>query len=334
MQGFDQAFVFDEFLKSANQAFVNALTKFLLPDGDKQKGPMVEALRAVIMTPSLTKLRQGDFSDWTTSWNYTELAADQPAVHLWVQILDIFEGAGQSGVNSFYGQLTAAVASCNPNKGGTYTEVDSQLRHVLTQLVTASGGNAQKMADTLQAEMRLEAMRRLRRNPAEGKAWSDAIAIVVRAQASNRGVLTMAQTDEAARAARSLIEQGQGADPNQGNAKTKTKHDEILRVLKSMIKGKKASGTSDRPDCSICGKKHAGGAAACWQRPSGGTTAFPWLADDRDSRPLCEALAAQGVLLAPGDCFGHPGHMRIGFAQQAEDFDIALARIAAALDRL
>ena len=40
------------------------------------------------------------------------------------------------------------------------------------------------------------------------------------------------------------------------------------------------------------------------------------------------------VLLAPGDCFGHPGHMRIGFAQQAEDFDIALARIAAALDRL
>ena len=79
--------------------------------------------------------------------------------------------------------------------------------------------------------------------------------------------------------------------------------------------------------------KDSGGALA-WVRPSGGTTAFPWLADDRDSRPLCEALATQGVLLAPGDCFGHPGHMRIGFAQQAEDFDIALARIAAALDQL
>ena len=63
-----KAFVFDEYLRSANQAFVNALTKFLLPDGDKQKGPMVEALRAVIMTPSHTKLRQGDFSEWTTSW--------------------------------------------------------------------------------------------------------------------------------------------------------------------------------------------------------------------------------------------------------------------------
>ena len=62
-----KAFVFDEYLRSANQAFVNALTTFLLPEGDKQKGPMVEALRAAIMTPSHTKLRQGDFSDWATS---------------------------------------------------------------------------------------------------------------------------------------------------------------------------------------------------------------------------------------------------------------------------
>ena len=37
-----------------------------------------------------------------------------------------------------------------------------------------------------------------------------------------------------------------------------------------MIKGKKPSdSTSERQDCSICGKKHAGGAAACWQRPGG-----------------------------------------------------------------
>ena len=125
------------------------------------------------------------------------------------------------------------------------------------------------MADTLQAEMRLDAMRRLRRNPSEAKAWGDAIALVVRAQAKNRGILTLDQTEEAARAARSLIEQGQGADPALGNSKTKTKHDEILRVLKSMIKSKKVSGPSEREECSIRGKKHAGGAAACWQRPGG-----------------------------------------------------------------
>ncbi|QGP79740.1 pyridoxal phosphate-dependent aminotransferase [Sphingobium sp. CAP-1] len=71
-----------------------------------------------------------------------------------------------------------------------------------------------------------------------------------------------------------------------------------------------------------------------WVRPDGGTTAFPWLADGRDSRPFCQALAAQGVLLAPGDCFGHPAHMRLGFAQQAEGFDVAAGRIAAALAAL
>ena len=74
--------------------------------------------------------------------------------------------------------------------------------------------------------------------------------------------------------------------------------------------------------------------ALAWVRPSGGTTAFPWLVDGQDSRPLCEALAKQGVLLAPGDCFGHPDHMRIGFAQQAEGFEVALARFGETLDRL
>ena len=32
---------------------------------DKQKGAMVEALRAAVITPEYTRLRQGDFQDWT-----------------------------------------------------------------------------------------------------------------------------------------------------------------------------------------------------------------------------------------------------------------------------
>lgn len=71
-----------------------------------------------------------------------------------------------------------------------------------------------------------------------------------------------------------------------------------------------------------------------WVRPQGGTTAFPWLADGRDSRPLCEALAGRGVLLAPGDCFGHPAHMRVGLTQQADGFDRAVAYLADALAQL
>ena len=109
-QGQYKDYVFDQFLRSANLAFVDAITEFLLPDGNNQNGPMVEALRAVISTPAHTKLRQGDFSDWLTSWRSNNLAADQPDVHLWVHVLEFFEGVGQSGVNSFYSQLTAAVA--------------------------------------------------------------------------------------------------------------------------------------------------------------------------------------------------------------------------------
>jgi aspartate/methionine/tyrosine aminotransferase len=51
-----------------------------------------------------------------------------------------------------------------------------------------------------------------------------------------------------------------------------------------------------------------------WVKPAGGTVAFPWFRDGRDSRPFCEALAARGVLVAPGDCFAMPDHMRVGFA--------------------
>jgi len=71
-----------------------------------------------------------------------------------------------------------------------------------------------------------------------------------------------------------------------------------------------------------------------WTPPRGGTTAFPWFGDGRESRPFCETLADAGVLVAPGDCFGHASHMRIGFAQQADRFDVAIERITALVSRL
>jgi aspartate/methionine/tyrosine aminotransferase len=58
--------------------------------------------------------------------------------------------------------------------------------------------------------------------------------------------------------------------------------------------------------------------------PAGGTTCFPYLRDGRDARPLCEALAKAGVLVAPGDCFDMPPHMRIGFGAQRDGYAQAL----------
>jgi aspartate/methionine/tyrosine aminotransferase len=62
-----------------------------------------------------------------------------------------------------------------------------------------------------------------------------------------------------------------------------------------------------------------------WVKPEGGTLAFPWFRDGRDSRPFCEAVARAGLLIVPGDCYGMPDHFRIGIGAQESDYGEALA---------
>jgi len=69
---------------------------------------------------------------------------------------------------------------------------------------------------------------------------------------------------------------------------------------------------------------HEHRSALGWTPPAGGTTCFPWLRDGRDSRPMCEALAKAGVLVAPGDCFAMPEYFRIGICAVTEGYQEAL----------
>ena len=68
-----------------------------------------------------------------------------------------------------------------------------------------------------------------------------------------------------------------------------------------------------------------------WVAPQGGTMAFPWFNDGRDARPSCAAAARAGVLIAPGDCFRAPSHMRVGFGAQAKGYETALAILSEVL---
>jgi len=68
-----------------------------------------------------------------------------------------------------------------------------------------------------------------------------------------------------------------------------------------------------------------------WTPPAGGTTCFPWLRDGRDSRPLCELLAKDGVLVAPGDCFEMPAHFRLGVGAMTSGYADALEIFRAVL---
>jgi aspartate/methionine/tyrosine aminotransferase len=64
-----------------------------------------------------------------------------------------------------------------------------------------------------------------------------------------------------------------------------------------------------------------------WVRPSGGFTAFPWLKQETDARRFCRALLAEGISIAPGDCFGMPAHFRIGFGGSGERFPAAMEKL-------
>jgi len=74
--------------------------------------------------------------------------------------------------------------------------------------------------------------------------------------------------------------------------------------------------------------------AISWVRPRGGSIGFPRLRDDLPvHRFVDDLLATEGVLLAPGSVFGHPGnHVRLGFGRT--DLPDALAGLERHLERV
>ena len=70
-----------------------------------------------------------------------------------------------------------------------------------------------------------------------------------------------------------------------------------------------------------------------WVRPRGGSIGFPELTADTAIDTFAQNLLdAEGVLLAPGSLFGHPGnHFRLGFGRAG--FADGLARFEAYVER-
>lgn len=66
-----------------------------------------------------------------------------------------------------------------------------------------------------------------------------------------------------------------------------------------------------------------------WIRPAGGMTAWVRLASGGDARRFCEDALDYGLLLAPGDCWGVPDHVRVGFGVGPEWYPRAMERFAA-----
>ncbi|HEY5835776.1 capreomycidine synthase [Streptomyces sp.] len=66
--------------------------------------------------------------------------------------------------------------------------------------------------------------------------------------------------------------------------------------------------------------------------PQAGVLLFPALTGMADTRPFCHRLMREhGVLVVPGECFGVPGHVRVGFGGRPADLRRGLDALSAAL---
>jgi capreomycidine synthase len=72
-----------------------------------------------------------------------------------------------------------------------------------------------------------------------------------------------------------------------------------------------------------------------WVRPAGGVCAFPRLNGITNVVDFCRRLAQiERVLLVPGNCFGCPQHVRLGFGGAMETVEEGLRRLASALEEV
>ncbi|MEK7991599.1 MAG: capreomycidine synthase, partial [Thiotrichaceae bacterium] len=66
-----------------------------------------------------------------------------------------------------------------------------------------------------------------------------------------------------------------------------------------------------------------------WIAPKGGVSSFPRFTQVNDIETFCRSIMAQeNVLLAPGTCFGHQQHVRLGFGAATDKLQAGLARLS------
>jgi capreomycidine synthase len=66
-----------------------------------------------------------------------------------------------------------------------------------------------------------------------------------------------------------------------------------------------------------------------WVAPQGGVTIFPQFSNSIDTELFCRTLMRDhGVLLAPGTCFHHPNHVRLGFGGATANLEKGLLHLS------
>ena len=108
------------YFQEANCSFIYALLQYFAPrDFTKQaslKGNMASQLRNLLHTDQVVKLLNRDPSNFPADMDQTPWT--QPAVKMWMSILDLFEGKGKLVVSSIYAMMQHCGKRA-PSKEGT-----------------------------------------------------------------------------------------------------------------------------------------------------------------------------------------------------------------------
>ena len=287
-----QASTLEMYFQDANCSFIHALREHFAPrDCAKQassKGNMAQQLRNLLRTDQVVKLLNGDTSDFPADMEKTPWK--QPAVKMWMSILDLFEGKGKSGANSFYATMRSTVASVHPQKKAPadFATAKLELEALYATLKVQYADDVEGLCNRLLSEQLVEMFDALSRKPGEEEAWRRAHNMCLEQQQT--GSIDLKCTNNAADVALAMLAAGTGggakkqtAPPRNGNGKRQHQGRESdIEVLAAKVAAKlnaggtptrtrsSAKGKENNPStqpCPHCGKVHKAPPSECWERP-------------------------------------------------------------------
>ena len=296
--------------QDANSVLLDGLRKYMgvtkTTKASNARGNNNAQIRAILHTDEILRIINDDwgesgFDDGTPIYDYPW---ENPAVKVWCKLLDLFEGKGKTGTNSYYSTMRATVGSVNPsrNNAADFVHAKAELESIFATLKTQYAGDVDGLCDRLLSEQLIEMYELLTRKEEEEDAWRHALNVCIEKQ--QKAKLDLKATKEAADVALSMIANGNGTSKSKREPRrngdgrrntgkrakpegkseedlvllTKIVQDSVAKVLQTQAgagKGKagatprKPAGRGGKTDkaCKHCGKVHKAPESECWDNP-------------------------------------------------------------------
>lgn len=171
------------YFQDANSTFLSALRNYMAvtktSKASNARGNNNAQIRSILHNDEVLRVINDDFSELpfdekTLIFDYPW---EQPAVWAWYKLLDLFEGKGKTGVNSYYSTMRTTVGSVNPNRTNAtdFVQAKAELESLFATLKTQYAEDVEGLCDRLLSEQLIEMYELLARKPEEDDAWRYAL---------------------------------------------------------------------------------------------------------------------------------------------------------------